>query len=108
MSVVRRQFIITLMEHDAQIEISPTKDANLALCKGFFIQGLTEARNRNPNTDLAEYIEAYIMVQVTDKSGLLSNAPALISPQFNSILYFRSPAPNSDYYDASWFGPPTT
>ena len=108
MSVVRRQFIISMVEHDAQIEISPTKDANLALCKGFFIQGLTEARNRNPNTYLAEYIEAYVMVQVNAKSGLLFDPPALISPQFNSILSFRSPAPDSDYYAASWFGPPTT
>ena len=32
--------------------------------KGVFIRALAEARARNPGSDLAQYIEAYIMIQV--------------------------------------------
>ena len=35
------------------------------LCSpGIFIRGLIEAHDRNPETDLARYIEAYVTVQV--------------------------------------------
>ncbi|KZV77391.1 hypothetical protein PENSPDRAFT_679560 [Peniophora sp. CONT] len=53
--------------------------------KGLFIRGLAEARVRNPGTDLARYIEAYIMVQF---NGVLDNA--------------RGQAPNNNYYASSW------
>ena len=35
------------------------------ILKGIYIRGLTEARMRNPGTDLGRYIEAYITVQVS-------------------------------------------
>ncbi|VDB92059.1 unnamed protein product [Peniophora sp. CBMAI 1063] len=57
-----------------------------AILKGIFIRGLAEARARNPDTDLAKYIEAYILVQ------------------FNSLLEnSRAPAPNNSFYGTSWF-----
>ena len=68
-----------LMAHGVQLETTPANDANMALCKGFFVQGLTEARNRNPNTDLSKYIEAYILVQVNVMFDLLYRLLALTS-----------------------------
>ncbi|KZV63103.1 hypothetical protein PENSPDRAFT_222782 [Peniophora sp. CONT] len=59
--------------------------------KGIYIRGLAEARMRNPGTDLARYIEAYINVQ------------------FNAVLDLsRAAAPNDNYYSRSWIGPPAT
>ena len=45
----------------APIVLQLTPDQSL---KGVFIRGLAEARARNPGTDLAQYIEAYVTVQV--------------------------------------------
>lgn len=42
-----------------------TVDTPTEVLKGAFIRGLTEARMRNPGTNLAQYIEAYITVQVS-------------------------------------------
>ncbi|KZV76054.1 hypothetical protein PENSPDRAFT_680511 [Peniophora sp. CONT] len=57
------------------------------ILKGLYIRGLAEARMRNPGTDLARYIEAYITVQF---NAILDNAQA--------------PAPNDSYYSTSWIG----
>ena len=38
---------------------------NDSVLKGIFIRALTEARMRNPGTALAQYIDAYIHVQVS-------------------------------------------
>ncbi|VDB93435.1 unnamed protein product [Peniophora sp. CBMAI 1063] len=61
--------------------------------KGVFIRALAEARARNPGTDLAQYIEAYIMIQ------------------FNALLAHAhgSTSNTSDLYAPSWtVGPPPT
>ncbi|KZV77390.1 hypothetical protein PENSPDRAFT_747116 [Peniophora sp. CONT] len=55
--------------------------------KGIFIRGLTEARLRNPNTALSQYIEAYI------------------TNQYNSLLE-NALTPGTDFYTTSWIGPP--
>ncbi|KZV73130.1 hypothetical protein PENSPDRAFT_750421 [Peniophora sp. CONT] len=58
------------------------------ILKGIYIRGLAEAARRNPGTDLALFIEAYIY--------------------FNSLLdHARAPAPDDNYYSSSWIGPPT-
>ncbi|KZV64450.1 hypothetical protein PENSPDRAFT_656575 [Peniophora sp. CONT] len=56
--------------------------------KGIFIRALVEARRRNPNTALADYIEAYVTVQ------------------FNAILT-HARAPNTDFYTTAWSSGPT-
>ena len=48
---------------DTTAEFSTEKEFQYNL-KGVFIRALAEARSRNPGTELAQYIEAYIMVQV--------------------------------------------
>ncbi|KZV73116.1 hypothetical protein PENSPDRAFT_683157 [Peniophora sp. CONT] len=58
---------------------------------GIFIRGLAEVRRRNPGTDLARYIGAYITVQF---NAVLDNA--------------RAPAPNDSYYSRPWSGPSVT
>ncbi|VDB84719.1 unnamed protein product [Peniophora sp. CBMAI 1063] len=72
---------------DGVISEAPARDSFQATLKGIFIRGLSEARLRNPGTDLAKYIEAYITVQY---NSLLNNALA----------------PQTSYYTTSWFGPP--
>ncbi|VDB92060.1 unnamed protein product [Peniophora sp. CBMAI 1063] len=68
---------------------SPGPNNDHVTLKGIFIRALAEARARNPSTDLAQYIEAYALVQ------------------FNSILEnARSPAPNDSFYSITWFGQP--
>ena len=44
---------------------APSSDDPNAVFKGWFIRGLAEARARFPNTELAQYIETYITVQVS-------------------------------------------
>ncbi|VDB92051.1 unnamed protein product [Peniophora sp. CBMAI 1063] len=56
--------------------------------KGILIRGLSEARLRNPGTDLSRYIEAYVTVQF---NSILDNA-----------LYVAS---NNSFYSTSWYGP---
>ncbi|KZV77410.1 hypothetical protein PENSPDRAFT_679577 [Peniophora sp. CONT] len=73
------------------ISEDPDPTIEFSALKGVFIRGLAEARVRNPGTDLARYIEAYITVQ------------------FNSLLdHALSPAPNSSSYSTSWYGPPVS
>ncbi|VDB84784.1 unnamed protein product [Peniophora sp. CBMAI 1063] len=57
--------------------------------KGIFVRALVEARNRNPGTALATYIEAYITVQ------------------FNALLD-HARDPNTDFYSTAWIGPPAS
>ncbi|KZV70986.1 hypothetical protein PENSPDRAFT_752121 [Peniophora sp. CONT] len=66
-----------------------TSDSPNQILKGIYIRGLSEARMRNPETDLARYIEGYITVQ------------------YNSILD-HARAPNSSNYSRAWIGPPLT
>ncbi|KZV72629.1 hypothetical protein PENSPDRAFT_348252 [Peniophora sp. CONT] len=73
--------------HNGVISEAPARDSFQATLKGIFIRGLSEARMRNPGTDLAKYIEGYITVQY---NSLLSNALA----------------PQTNYYTTSWIGPP--
>ncbi|VDB96011.1 unnamed protein product [Peniophora sp. CBMAI 1063] len=62
-----------------------------SILKGIYIRSFTEARMRNPGTQLAQYIEAYITVQ------------------FNSILeHAQAAPPNNSYYSREWTGPPAT
>ena len=56
--------------------------------KNFLIRGLAEARARNPGTDLARYIEAYIMIQ----ASLLANAPPIMIAEITP--YIRSSTPS--------------
>ncbi|KZV73157.1 hypothetical protein PENSPDRAFT_733138, partial [Peniophora sp. CONT] len=58
------------------------------IAKGIYIRGLAEARMRNPGTDLAHYIEAYLTVQF---NSLLDNA--------------RAPGQSNGFYSESWVGP---
>ncbi|KZV77387.1 hypothetical protein PENSPDRAFT_747114 [Peniophora sp. CONT] len=69
-----------ITEHSDPLDIS--WEYNL---KGLFIRALSEARARNPDSDLAKYIEAYITVQF---NSLLSNA--------------QGSAPNNNFYATSW------
>ena len=51
--------------HNIHMDVdAPDLDDSNAILKGILIRGLSEARMRHPDTDLAAYIEAYIMVQV--------------------------------------------
>ncbi|KZV73594.1 hypothetical protein PENSPDRAFT_682722 [Peniophora sp. CONT] len=60
-----------------------------AIDKGIFIRALAVARERNPGTALAQYIESYITVQ------------------FNSIVN-HAVAPGTDFYTTAWAGPSST
>ena len=65
--VIKGELLSTGMSHvvlsDTTAEFSTEKEFQYNL-KGVFIRALAEARSRNPGTELAQYIEAYIMVQV--------------------------------------------
>ena len=50
-------------------EVDSSRQDNL---KGVFIRALAEARARNPGSDLAQYIEAYIMIQACRIDNSLS------------------------------------
>ncbi|VDC04949.1 unnamed protein product [Peniophora sp. CBMAI 1063] len=68
---------------------NPDVDPNDQILKGIYIRGLAEARRRNPGTDLAQYIEAYITVQL---NYILDDA--------------RTVFPNgTTSYSISWTGP---
>ncbi|KZV77205.1 hypothetical protein PENSPDRAFT_660464 [Peniophora sp. CONT] len=79
--------------------VGPGSSPNQIL-KGIYIRGIAEAARRNPGTDLALYIEAYIYVQARIRF--------LMTP-FNSLLdHARAPAPNDSYYSRAWAGPPNS
>ncbi|KAI0031644.1 hypothetical protein K488DRAFT_71243 [Vararia minispora EC-137] len=61
------------------------------------IRALTEARNRNPGTDLASYIDAFISVQ--------NGPPTRKFVQLNGLLAFSKGA-NADLYSTAWVGQP--
>ena len=50
-----------LPDHDRDSSLT-SSDQSL---KGFIIRGLVEAHMRNPETDLATYIQAYVYVQAS-------------------------------------------
>ena len=50
------------------------------IMKGIYIRGLAEARVRNPGTDLARYIDAYITVQVSFLVATLIDMPDYLWP----------------------------
>ncbi|KZV73153.1 hypothetical protein PENSPDRAFT_683186 [Peniophora sp. CONT] len=63
----------------------PSLKGEQQILKGVLVRGLAEARLRNPDTDLARYIEAFIHVQL------------------NAILDFaRGRGPNDSRYARSW------
>lgn len=64
---------------------SPT----LAYLAGQLIRGLSEAYYRNPGTDMAAYVKAYLFVQF---NAILDAATVTIG--------------GSDAYSANWLGPP--
>ncbi|KZV73152.1 hypothetical protein PENSPDRAFT_320110 [Peniophora sp. CONT] len=71
--------------NDHTRDTSTSLNGNQQILKGILVRGLAEARMRNPGTDLARYIEAFIFVQL------------------NAVLDFsRAPAPNNSYYARSW------
>ncbi|KZV61448.1 hypothetical protein PENSPDRAFT_759424 [Peniophora sp. CONT] len=71
---------------DGVIDESKTRASNDLDTKGVFVRGLTEARMRNPGTDLAKYIDTYTTVQ------------------FNSVIN-NALATGTNFYAASWSGP---
>ena len=51
--------------HYSDFDPDVLNDSPNAVLKTIFVRGLTEAHMRNPGTDLALYIKAYITVQVS-------------------------------------------
>ena len=60
---IRTKFHSPLHNIHMSVDAPDLNDSN-AILKGILIRGLSEARMRHPDTDLAAYIETYIMVQV--------------------------------------------